>query len=320
MYKEKKVAVVIPVYNEESLILKVLQTIPGFVDSILVVDDKSTDSSKNIVEQYISSAKKNILLIEHSVNKGVGAAIISGYRKAIEMNLDIAAVMAGDGQMDPGDLPALLQPLIHGGVDYVKGNRLFTGEVWHIMPKIRYLGNSLLSLFTKIASGYWHIADSQTGYTAISLQCLQKMHRANLLDRIYPRYGMPNDMLVRLNVINARVVDVPITPVYNIGEQSGIRLRKVIPTLSFLLLRRFFWRMKEKYIIRDFHPLIFFYGIAFILITVDIPLIYRAFFIGVTTGNIPPINMLTVTFITIMAVQFLLFAMWFDMESNKDLK
>ena len=162
--------------------------------------------------------------------------------------------MAGDAQMDPTDLGRVVAPVARGEADYVKGNRLFRGESWQMIPHYRYLGNAVLSLLTKIASGYWHIADSQSGYTAIARIALERLD----LDHIYTRYGMPNDLLVKLNVGNFRVRDVSVRPVYHVGETSGIRLRKVIPTIAWLLLRGFCWRLKEKYILRDFHPLVFF--------------------------------------------------------------
>ena len=126
----------------------------------------------------------------------------------------------------------------------------------------------MLSLLTKIASGYWHVADSQSGYTAIGLSTLQKLD----LDRVYPRYGFPNDLLVHLNVRDARVRDVPSRPVYNVGEQSGIRYSRVVPTISWLLLKAFFWRLKEKYVIRDFHPLVFFYVLGLLMFLVGLGL------------------------------------------------
>ena len=170
--------------------------------------------------------------------------------------------MAGDNQMDPDDLEAIAGPVARGDVEYAKANRLFTGRAWDLIPRNRYLGNAVLSLLTKIASGYWHVADSQSGYTAVSLKTLELLD----LDRIYPRYGFPNDMLVHLNVINARVRDVPSRPVYGVGETSGIRLSKVIPAISWLLTKAFFWRMREKYVIRDFHPLVFFYVFGFLFL------------------------------------------------------
>ena len=156
---------------------------------------------------------------------------MTGYERALEEGIDVVCVMAADNQMDPADLLTLVEPVARGEVDYAKANRLVTGEAWKLIPRTRYLGNAVLSLLTKIASGYWHVADSQTGYTAISRATLAKLD----LDRIYRGYGFPNDMLVHLNVWNARVRDFPSRPVYGVGEQSGIKLRRVVPRISWLL-------------------------------------------------------------------------------------
>ena len=316
MYKEKTVCVVVPAYNEEKLIGRVIETMPEFVDKIVIVDDKSTDKTVEIVNEYVSQQKERIVFIEHSQNAGVGAAIVTGYKWARDNKMDATVVMAGDAQMDPEDLPNLLEPVVTGQVDYAKGNRLFTGNAWNIIPKVRYLGNSFLSLLTKIASGYWHVADSQTGYTVINLRALELLD----LDSIYKRYGMPNDILVKLNVYSFKVRDIPVKPIYNIGEVSHIKLRKVMVTLPWLLLKGFTYRLTEKYIIRDFHPLIFFYilGVFFGLVTVV--LFVRVFILWIIAGHIPPINALAAMFCFMSSAQFTLFAMWFDMESNKDLK
>ena len=167
----------------------------------------------------------------------------------------MTCVMAADNQMDPDELASLVGPVARGEVDYTKANRLITGEAWTLIPHSRYLGNAVLSLLTKIASGYWHVADSQAGYTALSLAALDRLD----LERIYRRYGFPNDMLVHLNVVSASVRDVPSRPIYGVGERSGIRIRSVAPRIAWLLFKGFWWRMKEKYVIRDFHPLVFFY-------------------------------------------------------------
>src|SRR5213076_2560534 len=174
--------------------------------------------------------------------------------------VDVTCVMAGDNQMDPSELEHLVEPVARGEVDYAKANRLFTGEAWRVIPRHRYVGNAILSLLTKIASGYWHVADSQSGYTAIAQPMLAQIDR----HRIYPGYGFPNDMLVHLNVWNARVRDFPARPVYGVGERSGIRYHKVVPRISWLLVKGFFWRLREKYVIRDFHPLVFFYAFGFL--------------------------------------------------------
>ncbi|MFQ6032417.1 MAG: glycosyltransferase family 2 protein [Candidatus Zixiibacteriota bacterium] len=316
MYKGKTVCVVVPAYNEENLIGSVIDTMPEFVDRIVVVDDLSKDSTAKVVKGYENSLKGRLTLIEHDRNEGVGGAIATGYKWARDNEMDITCVMAGDGQMDPSDLPNLLDPVANNEVDYAKGNRLFSGDAFRVIPKFRYFGNSALSLLTKIASGYWHIADSQSGYTATSLEVLQSLD----LDKIYKRFGMPNDMLVKLNIYSFRVRDISITPVYNIGEKSGIRIWKVIFSISFLLLKRFFWRMKEKYVIRDFHPLIFFYGLAFSLLALSFPLLGRLIYFWAITGNIPKVNALALMFALIAGLQSLFFAMWFDMENNKDLK
>ena len=316
MYKGKTVCVVVPAYDEENLIARVIETMPDFVDMIVVVDDNSDDKTAEIVRSYAEGANNRVVLIRHNTNEGVGAAIVSGYKWARDNKMDATAVMAGDAQMDPEDLPNLLEPVVTGQTDYAKGNRLFTGNAWHIIPKVRYLGNSYLSLLTKIASGYWHIADSQTGYTVINLRALETLD----LDSVYKRYGMPNDFLVRLNIYNFRVMDVPIKPVYNIGEVSRLKVRKVVMTLSWLLLKDFLYRLKEKYVIRDFHPLIFFYIFGFFFGLATVILFIRLFYNWFETGHIPPINALAAMFSFMSAVQFILFAMWFDMEYNKHLK
>ena len=223
--------------------------------------------------------------------------------------------MAADNQMDPADLETLVAPVARGEVDYAKANRLFTGQAWELIPRTRYLGNAVLSLLTKVASGYWHVADSQTGYTAISLRYLELLD----LDRIYRRYGFPNDMLVHLNVWNARVRDFPSRPIYNVGERSGIRLRKVVPRISWLLVKGFFWRMREKYVIRDFHPLVFFYFLGFLMTTIGLILGLIEAVLRLMGNEITTPTIVLVALLLISGSQFTLFAMWFDMESNKDL-
>lgn len=315
MHLDKTIAVVIPAYNEEKLIAKTLTSIPSLVDKIIVVDDKSTDNTTGIVNE-IAEGDTRIALIKHEVNQGVGGAIITGYKKAVELEIDVTAVMAGDGQMDPKDLTNILEPVVNGVVDYTKGNRLFQGDAWNMIPHYRYLGNSFLSLLTKIVSGYWHIADSQTGYTAVSLNVLKKLD----LDAIYKRYGMPNDMLIKLNQYDFRVRDIHVRPVYDVGEKSGIKLMKVIPKISWLLFKGFWKRLFFKYVIKDFHPLVFFYILSFLLLISSIPLTIRLFYIWAVTGDIPDINAMALVFTVISGLQTLFFGMWFDMEYNKKLR
>ena len=315
MIDGKRVAVVVPAYNEAVLLPETLAGIPGFVDRVYVVDDASTDAT---AERAREAAQRDtrVELISHDRNRGVGAAIVSGYKRAIEERVDVTCVMAADNQMDPSELPSLVEPVVAGEVDYAKANRLFSGQAWELIPHGRYLGNAALSLLTKIASGYWHVADSQAGYTAIALPMLESLD----LDRVYPRYGFPNDLLVHLNVWNARVRDVPSRPIYNVGEKSGIRLHHVVPRISWLLLKAFFWRMKEKYVIRDFHPLVFFYGLGGLLFFAGLGLGIAEIVLRVLGNMIPTATSVLIALLLIFGVQFTLFAMWFDMESNKELR
>ena len=222
---------VIPAYNEELLIGRVIETMPDFVDWMIVVNDNSSDETAEVVEGYKESCRERLVLINLEHNLGVGGAICEGYKWAREHSIDLTAVMAGDAQMSPDDLPALLDPIVDDRCDYSKGNRLFSGEAWKMIPRVRYLGNSILSLLSKVASGYWHLADSQTGYTVASLRVLATID----LDGVYKRYGMPNDMLVKLNVFDFRVRDVYVKPVYNQGEKSGIRIWRVFFSIPVLL-------------------------------------------------------------------------------------
>jgi hypothetical protein len=224
--------------------------------------------------------------------------------------------MAADNQMDPAELESIAGPVSSGEVDYAKANRLFTGQAWELIPHSRYLGNAALSLLTKIASGYWHIADSQAGYTALGLETLRRLD----LPRIYKRYGFPNDLLVHLNVVNARVRDVPSRPIYGVGERSGIKIRKVVPRISWLLVKGFFWRLREKYVIRDFHPLVFFYAFGIVMSLVGLVLGIVETVARIGGHGIPTATIVLVALLLISGSQFTLFAMWFDMESNKDLR
>ncbi|MFH1481089.1 MAG: glycosyltransferase family 2 protein, partial [Pseudomonadota bacterium] len=289
--------------------------IPQLVDRVIVVDDASTDNTLKVLEG-IAEKDDRVRLIRHHVNQGVGSAIVSGYKTALELSMGVTVVMAGDAQMDPNDLVHILEPVAKGEADYTKGNRLFYGDAWNMIPHYRYLGNSFLSLLTKIASGYWHVADSQSGYTAVSLNVLKRLN----LDRIYNRYGMPNDLLIKLNQYDFRVRDVPVKPVYNVGEKSGIRLMEVIPRILWILFKGFWRRLFFKYVIKDFHPLVFFYLLSFLLLGASVPLSIRLFYIWAATGDIPDINAMALVFSLISGLQTLFFGMWFDMEYNKNLK
>src|ERR687886_577362 len=185
MLEGKSVGVVIPAHNEEKLLATTVAGIPGFVDRIYVVDDASDDNTVGVA-RAIGDARVEVIV--HERNEGVGGAIVTGYKRALAERMDVTAVMAADNQMDPDDLEEMAIAVARDHVDYAKANRLFTGQAWELIPRYRYLGNAMLSLLTKIASGYWHVADSQSGYTAISLTMLERLE----LYRLYRRYGFPN--------------------------------------------------------------------------------------------------------------------------------
>ncbi len=304
---------VVPAYNEEKLIGRVIETMPELVDKIVAVDDCSADGTAAVLDCYAAEQPDRLVVIRHTTNQGVGGAIATGYKWCRDHDIAITAVMAGDAQMDPNDLPALLEPVAIDDVDYAKGNRLISGEAWNKIPRVRYLGNAMLSFLTKIASGYWNIADSQTGYTAASLRVLKTID----LDGIYKRYGMPNDMLVKLNIYSFRVCDVEIKPVYGIGEKSGIKPIRMIPALTWRMWKFFLYRMVQKYVIRDFHPLILFYLSGSVLFLIGSILGLYLFIYRIAIGPVEPTSALMAIFLFITGMQSLFFAMWFDMDYNK---
>jgi len=316
MYNNKKICIVVPAHNVGHLVDKVIDTVPKWVDLVIVVNDASKDNTVSVAQNTKNFKDGKVYIINHEKNQGVGGAIISGYKEALKREIDISVVMAGDAQMDPDDLESIVKPVAEGEVDYTKGNRIFRGEAWGLIPHKRYLGNAVLSLMTKIASGYWHIADSQCGYTAISLNALKTLK----LDWIFKRYGMPNDILIRLNIENMKVRDISVRPVYNVGEISGLKIRKVMFVIPWILFKGFGKRMLHKYVIRDFHPLLFFYffGISFILAGTVLSLRVMLFLFFVHFA--PRFNSLLAMFLLMVGIQLILFAMWFDMEYNKGLR
>jgi glycosyltransferase involved in cell wall biosynthesis len=238
MFRGRSVAVVIPAYNERDKIVATIRSVPGYVDHILVIDDGSADGTAGAARRHASRRRGGVVeVLVHDVNRGVGAAIATGYARAIELEAEVTAVMAGDGQMDPVDLPRVLEPVALGRADYAKGNRFAWPGGWRHMPPTRMIGNVLLSLATRLASGYRGLFDSQCGYTAASRRALLAIGPA----RMFARYGYPNDLLARLGAAGARVVDVPVRPVYGPAWRSGLRPSRVALPIA-LLLARACWR------------------------------------------------------------------------------
>jgi glycosyltransferase involved in cell wall biosynthesis len=227
MLAGKRIAVVMPAYNEAKLIAGALEGIPSFVDHIIVVDDASLDPTAKIVRSF----RRGIDLVEHPSNRGVGAAIATGCRRALSLGADLTAVMAADGQMDPVDLPSLLAPLIAGEADYTHGNRLGWPAAREAMPWHRWLGNHIFSLLTRYALGV-EVQDSQCGYAAMNRRAQQALD----WDRLWKGYGYPNDLLSALTLCGLRVREIPVRPVYG-AEQSGIRIRHVLVIIPFVIAR-----------------------------------------------------------------------------------
>lgn len=227
MLAGKRVAVVVPAYREERLIARTLSTMPAFVDVIYVVDDASPDQT---AARAMAVGDGRVRVIVHPVNRGVGAAIVSGYRAAYADRADVVAVMAGDAQMDPADLPAVLEPIVTGASDYVKGNR-FRSAQRRDMPALRRWAGKVLAVATRWVSGL-DVDDCQCGYTAIGRHAIGALP----LDELWPRFGYPNDLLVLLAQRRLRVREVTVRPVYA-GEQSGVRPWHALLILGLLLRR-----------------------------------------------------------------------------------
>ncbi len=363
MLSNKTIAVVVPAYNEGKQIARVIESMPAFVDRIIIVNDCSKDNTSEVVKGFFSSefnkstiiispikpvektsfnyadriveqemkreldgllpseiinanqTTDRIILIEQKKNGGVGAAVARGYKWCKDHSIDCIAKVDGDGQMDPAELESICKPVVEERIDYVKGNRLIHRSAWLVIPKVRYLGNSILSIMTKMASGYWHVSDTQTAFTAISLKALNGI---NLTD-IYTTYGYPNDMLVKLNISMSTLREVEIKPIYNVGENSKMKIAKVIPLVSWLLFKSFFKRLWIKYLFRDFHPLFLLYNFSFILGSIWLHYLYKVSLAFIHGQNVSFETLFAFSFLGISAFQSLLFAMWMDIQDNERL-
>ncbi|WP_129115373.1 glycosyltransferase family 2 protein [Halegenticoccus tardaugens] len=321
MYKDNTIGVVVPAYNEEGYVGRVIDTMPNLVDRVYVIDDGSTDGTWREIQRHAEAYngsnppetpayEARIVPLQHEENRGVGGALKTGYQRALDDGIDVTAVMGGDGQMDPEVLTKFLDPVVDGTADYAKGNRFMRSEDLDAMPRFRLVGNALLSLLTKIASGYWKIADPQNGYTAISRESLERID----IEDMYEYYGYCNDLLVKLNAENLRVADVAHSAdtVYDETDwKSHIKYDEYIPKVSAMLLRNFLWRLNRKYLVRDFHPLalLYYFGAG-----------VSALSLAGIVGTLRKRHEATGSWLLslFLGVSLLLFAMVFDMEENRD--
>lgn len=330
MYKGKTIGVVVPAYNEEGFVSKVIDSVPAFVDRVYVIDDRSTDRTWEEIQRHAEKANQNapntpmadggavfdtrVVPLRHEENRGVGGAIKTGYTHARGDGIDVTAVMNGDAQMDPDILDRIIDPIVEGEADYAKGNRLVYREYRQGMSRWRFLGNSILTFLTKIASGYWKMMDPQNGYTAISYRALEQIE----IDGLYEDYGFCNDVLVRLNASNVRIADISMPAVYG-DEKSSIRYSTFIPKVSRLLLWNFLWRLKVKYFVRDFHPLALFYYLGAFTVGVATLSFGAAFLPSVGGESTFVTGLLSMTLYVIGCI-LLLSAMVFDMQANEELE
>lgn len=314
MYKGHKIAVVVPAYNEQLLLPETIRGMPEYIDKIIIIDDCSRDNTYELMLK-MSESDSRLILIKHEINQGLGQSLIDGYACSLGLDIDITVVMAGDNQMNPDDLPSLLDKIIIDNYDYVKGNRLLHKNI-KTMPTYRYFGNAILTILTKFATGYYFSMDPQCGYTAIKNKVLSKIAITSMVKG----YGYNADILCMLNIQGFSVADVEVEPIYD-REKSKIKLWKYIPTTSCLLIKLFFKRIWQRYVILDFHPLVLFYFFAFFnSIFILIPGAVRFFYLYFYRNEFPSTTFIILSTTFLITIQLLLFAIWLDMDYNKDTK
>lgn len=318
MYQNKRVALVIPAYNEEVLISSTLANVPSVIDKIYVVDDCSKDRTREVV---LECGRKDarVELIPHSTNQGPGGGIITGYNKAYNDGYDLFVVVGGDFQMPLDQVANLLDPLVSGQADYTKGNRFMLREgLWeHIpksMPKTRLIGNMIITILTKMASGYYSVADVVDGYTALTRQAYERID----WESAWKGYGYPMDFLIRFNARKLRVKDVPRRAIYLPGQrQSQIKGFRYALSVSPMLVKGFFWRLWHKYVLADFHPVVLFFFFGFVLTTAGFLFGLYLLYSQIAGFGVSGPRAVLCALCLMIGFQSLLFAMLFDMEQSK---
>lgn len=311
MYRDQKISLVIPAYNEEKLIRPTLESVPELFDAIYVVNDCSTDNMANVVLE-IAEKDSRIQLVNHETNQGTGQGIITGYLKSYEDGIDIAVVCGGDHQMPLHETPNLLDPVLDEGVDYCKGNRFMErGNAFDIMPATRFYGNTLLSLMTKVASGNYDVFDVVEGFTAISRRGIEQIDWT----KAWKGYGYPMDFIIRISAAGLKIKDIPRTAIYLPGErQSQIKGVRYMMRVTPMIFKAFMNRLIYRYVFADFHPLVFLYlfgGVCFIFGGIGgLSLIVDKLFFGGEEVTSPRSIMVALFIIT--SVLSILFAMSMD--------
>lgn len=309
MLQNKKVAVVIPCYKVEKSILSVLHAIPGYVDFIIIVDDACPQSSGKLVLDNLKNEK--VYILTHQKNLGVGGAVVTGFKKSLELRADVVVKIDGDGQMDPTIMDFFINPIINGDTDYSKGNRFFWPAGLKSMPTVRKLGNTGLSFLNKLSSGYWDIMDPTNGYFAINTFVLKLLD----LDKLAKRYFFESDMLFRLGIVRATVMDIPMTAIYG-DEESSLRITSNL----FVFIKNHFKccykRLVYTYFIRDFNQgsLSFIFAIPLLSFSIIFGSIH--WLKAIQTGVVTPLGTLFVAVLPfIVGFQLLLSFFYYDVSS-----
>lgn len=308
MYHGARIAAVVPAYKEEKMIATVISTMPDFVDFIVIVDDCSPDQTSAVVNLI---ADERVTLIRHEVNQGVGGAIVTGHKAAMELGADVNVIMAGDAQMDPNHLPALLDKVTRDGYGFAKANRFFAPESFDGMPQYRVFGNIVLSFMTKMASGYWNLFDPQNGYTAVRTEVLKRVP----LDRVSRRYSFENDFLIHLNILQVPAIDVPIPAVYA-DEVSSIRLSKVVPELLNLLVRGFWRRIWYRYVLWSFSPIALLLVLGLLLSTIGVGIAIWVCFQIATSVIATAATVMLAALPLMLGTQLLISALQLDIQAS----
>ena len=313
MYRDKAISVVIPCYNEESQIGKVLETMPDYVDEIICVNDASTDNTLSTLEHLKENIGK-LKIVNLEENEGVGGAIDAGYGCALQGKSDLIGVMAGDGQMDPDELAALIDVLLDEKASYSKITRLYQEKYLKEIPRIRRIGNSILSILTRISSGYWNMSDSQTGYTVITRDALSEIQ-----GNLWKYYGFPNDVLNKLGLANRLIVEIPSKPIYGVGEVSKLKPTKVAIPIFGLLLRGIRTRIRTQFFIRTLHPIGIGYFFGFLgFLSGAFWLLEIFIWQFVFNHNTQPLQLLSALIFTQSALLILWLSLMFDALAHKD--
>lgn len=310
MYRNKKVGILVPAYNEEENIGDVIKTMPDYVDYILVVDDHSHDDTSKIVKQFMKKDER-ITLIRNEVNKGNGYAGRMGFQKLIELGADLIGPIAGDGQTEPQYLPKLLDPVVDNIADFAKGNRFLEPAVYNKMPRYRFVGNIFITMLNKFSTGYYSMFDSLNGYYIVRADVLSKIN----FDKLGDRYEFENSFWIQLNLVNARALDVSIPPVYK-NERSKIKLVKVILPTLWTLQKGFIKRVFLKHILFNFSPIGLFYiaGTFLTWFGVIFGIIVFITTLGPATASTGTVMIAVVPFI--LGIQFLLQAVVLDIQNE----